>query len=550
MPDEGSAIDDSAHVEDPAGQPVAAQLRPDSAPRAGLGRSLAWIGLLTVVYLALAVPLLSRAPRKIMDESWEATTGWALAFEGRLRNPVIRNRYGIDRAFVQPRITQSLVLAASYKLLGFSLLSGRVASILVGLLAVLGTYSLMRTWLSCSAAGLIALLLACETQFVIFSRVVRPEIYLTCVSIWTLALLARGTVRRSMWLCLLAGMLGGIGCYTHPNMFIFALLGVVLIFCQMGFEPRTLAAALCYAAGGVLGVIPFFAWVAYAASVHDVGFFEQLGAWYTSEYEVSLGTLARMQFHRWWSYLRPIPRAPWIAILMLGGLFALIRRHPIQVWSLVLILGFGAILPMLNRSTSPRYLVVLAPWFAALVGMFVVQVWEVAGRAESLFRRRVLQVVAVGSVAGSLAIHVFGVGAVLYSHRNADYEAVCRRIAEHIPEGSRVHAPLVFWTGLRQYPYWSDMNEAQMSEADASRIFRDWYSEFDPEYLVRAADLCWTMGGLGPRNTEPDYAPYGPSGPALAIKAQEDEGFVRRRGRLVDEFTTHDFGRIRVYRIR
>ena len=47
-----------------------------------------WLSILTVAYLGLSLPKLTAVPRVIADESWNGAQGYALATEGRLRNPV------------------------------------------------------------------------------------------------------------------------------------------------------------------------------------------------------------------------------------------------------------------------------------------------------------------------------------------------------------------------------------------------------------------------------------------------------------------------------
>lgn len=538
---------------EPGQRPHPADGARESARRSSTWRlSLAWTLALTVLYLAQSLPRLGAVPRAIMDESWEACTGCALAFEGRLRNPVIQDRDGIDRAFVQPRVIQSLVLAATYRLLGVSLLAGRIASVLVGLAAVLGVFYLIRTWLSPHAAGLAALLFSVETQFFLVSRTVRPEVYLVCASVWCMALLARGTSRGSMRRCFAAGVVGAVGCYTHPNMAIFAGAGVVLILYQVGLCRRMVTALGCYAVGGILGIVPFFAYVAYAQARHDVSFTEQLGTYYyTQSAEDSVPQILMREKGRWQSYLRPAYRWPWVLILVASAVAGVVRRHPLQVWALLLVAGHLLLMPVLIRMPSPRYLVVLSPWFAGLAVVWVVQLRQRAtGTQVAPARRRVRMLLAVGSIAVWLAVQAAGNSVLLHVYRNADYDAVCRRIAKNIPDGAKVYGSLVFWVGFHDHPYRCQMNEAIFTTESLVSALRSRLREFAPDYMIRSSHSCVTLGGLGPRPTDMQHRNEAPNKPWVARQNRFEDRLLERRGELLDRFVTSDFGAIEVYRLR
>jgi len=506
---------------------------------------------LTGVHLGLALPHLTSVPRAITDESWEACTGYSLAYDGQLRNPVIY-RYGIERAFVQPRITQSFVLAGAYRMLGVSLHSGRLASVLVGWAAVIGVFYLMRTWLSYGASGLIALLVAVDTQFFLVTRTVRPEVYVLCVSVWMLAMLARGTVRPSFRRCFGAGLIGGVGCYTHPNTVLVIVPSLLLIVYAVGFRRQLLSALAGYALGGMVAVLPFFAYVAYAQAHHQVSFVEQLGSFYTSLAEQGTSNPLMRELRRWWSYFRPLERGPWVLLVAAGVVWGAVRRHPLQVWALILTLGHALLVLILIKSASPRYLVVLSPWFAAFVGVFVLQWWEWA-RTLTPAKCRAMRALAVLCVCGTFALHLAGSAYVSHAYRQADYDAVCRRIRHHIPSGSRIYGNLVFWTGLYQYPYLSEITYPQQPRVDQIvPVMRDRLGAFAPQFVVRSSFSCHTLDGLGPRRAEFNRDTLrSPSYELIeAIQTRFCDRYIARHlGVLLDRFTTRDFGTIEIYRL-
>jgi hypothetical protein len=516
--------------------------------------TLLWLLVLTILHVGLACPRLARVPRVVMDESWEATTGWSLAFEGRLRNPVILNRDGIDRAFIQPRVTQSLVLAGVYRLLGFSLIDGRLASVLAGLVATWGVFCLLRAWAAPGVAGLAAVLFIADSQVFLTTRVVRPEIYQLCASVWMLALLARGVARGRLRTCFAAGLVGGIGCYTHPNMVLVILPALPMIFWHLGLRRRAWTVLASYGLGGIVAVLPFAAWVAYAQAHSAVSFFAQLGSWYVQPGEDAGHALVK-EYYRWWDYLRLPYRGPWVLVVIASVVAGLFRRNPLHVWGLAQVVGHAVLFPLLIRKGSPYYLVALSPWLAAFVALWASQLWRAAvATGAGPLRRRGLQSVAIGSIALTLAVHMAGNLYVLHRHREADYDGVCRRIAAQIEPGSRVYGNLVFWTGLHDYPYLSELAEWTVRLDEIPEWLLARLQAFDPQYMIRSSDLCWSLGGLGPRRMEINRDAQRSFDEFDRSEARQnvckDSYLRRRRAVLLDSFETYDFGTIEVYRLR
>jgi hypothetical protein len=515
---------------------------------------LLWLVLLTALHLGLACPRLARVPRAIADESWEATTGWSLAFEGRLRNPVIPNRDDINRAFIQPRVTQSLVLAGVYRLLGFSLIDGRLASVLVGLVAAWGVFCLVRVWASLKVAGSAALLFIVDSQVFLTARVVRPEIYLLCASVWMLALLARGIARGRLWTCFAAGLVGGIGCYTHPNVAVVILGALPMIFWHLGLRRRAWAVLASYAVGGILAVLSFATWVAYAHTHWGVRFTAQLGSWYMQPLSDAEHVLAR-ELSRWWAYLRLPHRGPWVLVVLASIVAGLFRRNPLHVWGLAQVLGHVVLFPLLIRRPSAHYLVVLSPWLAAFVALWASRLWSTASATHAWpLRRHGLRALAVSSIALTLAVHMAGNLYLLHLHRRADYDDVCQRVAAQIQPGSRVYGNLVFWTGLHQYPYLSEVPQWTTKTAEITDRQRARLRAFDPQYMIRSSDICWTLGGLGPRRAEINrdfqHAAHEFDFWEVLENLCKDSYLRQHRAVLLDRFETYDFGTIEVHRLQ
>jgi hypothetical protein len=323
------------------------------------------------------------------------------------------------------------------------------------------------------------------------------------------------------------------------------------IFWQLGLCRRTWAALTAYGLGGVVGVLPFLVWVAYAQAQHGVSLLAQLGDWYVSGVGGEYDTLSR-EWYRWWNYLRLPYRGPWVLIVIVSMVASLLWRHPIGVWGLAQTAGHAILFPLFIRKGSPHYLVVLSPWLAALVALWASRLWSRAAPATGALRRRGLQALAIGSVAVTLAVHMAGNLYLLHRYRHANYDGTCARVAQSIEPGSRVYGTLVFWTGLHQYPFLGDVGEWVLPAGEVKDRLRARLVAFRPQYIVRGSDLCWTLAGFGPRQQEftrdlwrtidrPRWE---------ALQNLCTDSYLKQHGAvLLDKFETYDFGTIEVHEL-
>src|SRR6476620_6374427 len=102
--------------------------------------------MLLMVFGITSISYLDIFPKAWMDEAWDSTTAYAFQREGTFRNLTLVSaaRGNQDVHFLQPRILYNLVMCPIFSLLGVGSVQGRLASMLMGGVAVIGIYSLAR----------------------------------------------------------------------------------------------------------------------------------------------------------------------------------------------------------------------------------------------------------------------------------------------------------------------------------------------------------------------------------------------------------------------
>jgi uncharacterized membrane protein len=187
-----------------------------------LGRK-EYIFVLVVLQTILGLAWLNCVPRIYVDEAWDSALGYNLARGGSLRHPFIEGFGGMNIHFVQNRVVLPLFCAAIYKVAGYSVLTSRLASLILSLLAVVSLYGVMRRWFGEKQALWVGLATIINPWFFEVSRRVRPEIYYTAlglVFLWLVVLYADSVSRRTAFFM---GVISGLSALSHPT-------GLVIVF--------------------------------------------------------------------------------------------------------------------------------------------------------------------------------------------------------------------------------------------------------------------------------------------------------------------------------
>ncbi len=149
------------------------------------------IGLIIVLVggLALQVASLTAYPPPHCDETYYTDTAYDFLTEGRFGTPVHGPVYGQDTNHTIIGRVYSIGLAGVIGLLGVSLTSARLYSLLGWLAAVLGTYLLGTRLYGRRTALWGALLFAVAFKTFFAAHLTRPEIWLAAATVWIFALL-------------------------------------------------------------------------------------------------------------------------------------------------------------------------------------------------------------------------------------------------------------------------------------------------------------------------------------------------------------------------
>ena len=213
---------------------------------------------LVVLQIALGLIYLKTVPRIYTDEVWDSALGYSLANGDGLKHPFIEGFGGMDIHFVQPRVVLPFVCAAIFKIFGYSVLAGRMGSLLLSVLAVVSLYALMRKWFGEKQAFCIAIATMLHPWFFEVSRRIRPEIYYTALAIAALWCVVYSLDKNSKGIALLGGVLAGLAAMAHPGGLILdaAMAGAVLIWLRTKKIGRP-AVWTCLGFAGV--ILPYIA---------------------------------------------------------------------------------------------------------------------------------------------------------------------------------------------------------------------------------------------------------------------------------------------------
>ena len=223
----------------------------------------------------LGLAYISSVPRIYIDEVWDSSLGYSIAFKGSLRHPFVEGFGGIDVHFVQNRVVLPFVCAAIFKIAGYSILTSRIGSLILSILAIISLYAVMHRWFGEKQAFWICLATIINPWFFEVSRRARPEIYYTALALvflWLMLLFFDSGSKRTAFF---VGVLVGLCCLTHPNglLLVFSISFAVLLW----IETKSIARLFLWASVGFLLVIlTYIVYVLWAIQDPQVSFLEQM----------------------------------------------------------------------------------------------------------------------------------------------------------------------------------------------------------------------------------------------------------------------------------
>jgi hypothetical protein len=196
-------------------------------------RVIAW--LITGAYLAGAIAL-AKVRRPSCDEAWFAGAAWSLAFRGSMGTPLlVGDRLGLhglaQRTYwIMP--LHPVTLAGWYRLVGFSLFTSRLYSVLWGLIALWALWWIVRELTGKLSVSLFASALAgVDYAFLRGASDTRMDMMTLALGLLGLAAYLKWSQDRPRWAIFLSESFIVAGLFTHPNgMLAFLLLHAYILW--------------------------------------------------------------------------------------------------------------------------------------------------------------------------------------------------------------------------------------------------------------------------------------------------------------------------------
>lgn len=455
--------------------------------------------------------------RFVEDEGWNSDSALTWMREGRLRMSSFPADMTSKVDARPPLLT--IVMGETFRLFGAGVVQARLSSILAGLGIVVVTYYLGLELGGLWVAWASALLIACDNFLLITTRSARPEphtAFFCCLGILLYYISRR---KDSAWWSFLAAASIGLAINFHPLAVGFAAAGGALLLLELRFSILRSPRAWAYVLGLVLSVAPYAVWLSYD-ELHRAAFRETymlFGSPWQSRFAAEVSRLS--DFVGLGNQRLPLPfHIPYrlhIALILAASLIFLFRKSPRVAGELAILLGVNWLwwAPMMNK--SPRYITMLTPIFALTVGAaLVVAAKDVRWKRAALV---VGLIFGVSQLAGN-AIYI-------YRYRNADYEAVARRLREIIPASASVYGVTTFYLALHDRQYYAYVRTP----------FPYAIANLRPQYLILYDRVMVHGSGFG----DDDYR---------ELREQATE-FVKDHATLAGRVSNEFYGDLEVYRV-
>jgi 4-amino-4-deoxy-L-arabinose transferase-like glycosyltransferase len=398
--------------------------------------------LLAGLQLLLALPYLQTVPRFYGDEAWEASVGYSVAFEGRLRNPINERWGGMHIHFVQPQFVQPFVTAAIFKIFGLSVISARMGSVLMSAIAIALLHDVMRRWFTPRTALWICLATMIHPWFFEITRRVRPEVYYLALAMAGLWCLVRWTESPRKRYAIGGGALAALATLCHPTGGV--LTAALLVGVLTWLRPPRLRPLIGWSLLGlIVAALPYVVHTLWAVQDPRVDFFQQV----TGRKEMistQVDSILGSEIHRWSHYFQWPKGAALCVLSVVAWAAALYRSSRADKAVATTILAFTLLLPFTTVNTTSRYLAALSPLFCVLLVRLVARLFSYAAPVESL--RLALARVAGAVTAGAFAVICFAALALMfYRLHGADVNKVLDEVAAIVQRDAFVYGDMMLW---------------------------------------------------------------------------------------------------------
>lgn len=435
---------------------------------------------------------LTKYPKLWMDEAWFINPAFNLAFHGFFGTTMMPTFHNIGHFTYWQMPCYMILLAISFKLIGFGIFQARIVSVLLGFFTVLFTYMLAHELFSKKVGLLAALLLIFNPLFFTVARQVRMDIAVACFTVIGLYFLIKALKTNKYSYYFLTGIFAILSFLSHPDG-IFSIISIVLIYgiCKVDLKNHKiefkLKEILYLILGPILLIMPYL----YYISWDFQAFLGQYKANITSSATTPLNNIIS-EVNRYGILIGFIKvTTSWFALLLiiaalyltlLASIHLVKNREKFNYKFLIIVLAVHVILlaVLVSQKYAIWYFGIILPyWF-----IFISLIFKVRFNYNKSLRT----IITVFLVT-ILLINTFGVFNIIYSTKNYDYQTVQPEIQGYIPNGSIVIGDPEYWVTLHNnYTYYDYhyMNNSDLSKLKGSYILYDrfWnYSVHDKYYL-------------------------------------------------------------------
>jgi 4-amino-4-deoxy-L-arabinose transferase-like glycosyltransferase len=498
--------------------------------------------ILLVVFGISSMLFLDLFPKTWMDEAWDSTTAYTFQMDGTFRNltlvdPALGNQ---DVHFLQPRIFSNIVMAPFFALLGIGSVQGRLASVFMGALAVIGIYLLSRKFGNYVFASACTLFLIFDNLFFVVTRTIRPEIYVVAITIWVLYFILGEEV--TSWRRFAGGVLLGISLYTHPNS-VLVVISVFIIALSQAKMKQYVKILSPMILGLVIGFLPYAYYIWYQDGPNQFNDFwlqiQQRAEMLKDPAGFFSGALIA-ELERYSSYIFFPYRLSIFLIQILAVGYAFHKKLDRLTRSILIFIFVHLILfPILISAKTSRYLTVLMPVVTILV---IRMIWEMAGWSYDIKLPEIYSSIRKLSrnilIPVTLALILFlnqagGDVWAVWKSRDCSFSPFISRVRQLVPASAKVWGPMTFWFGFYDHPYrtqWTVTDEEDMSR-------------YQPEYIILYdnTEIWANQSGVTGR-LDPNYN-------RMEAVRNLVNGLVKSRGTYVGSVPNSCYGNIEIFKL-
>lgn len=473
------------------------------------------LGIMCLVLLAESAVLIRT--RWVEDENWLGNGSWTLVQEGRLRMPIFPAdpRYEADVSIP----VHHAGMAAAFRVFGLGVAQARATSALAGIATLVAVFFLGLELGGPYCALFAGWLLAGDTFLVIASRTARPEAYSVAFCWLALLLYLRAIRAESGRLALLSGLTLGVASVNHPLALPFVLAIGIFLLSRYGWDVWRRAPAWCFSLGVLVPVALYAVWC-FSDAAHI--------ACFKNVYLARAGDpmLARIvgEPSRWADFIGlgsqrvatglRVPVRLHVAVFLIAAFWYLFRQRRSLFAPAATLLALNLLWWVYLVNKGPRYIVMLSPLFALVLG------WVISQSRGTSWRKLALAVFAL-VMATQLASNAYWI----YKYRHVDYPVLAGRLRSVIPAHASAYGATTFWLALHDRTYYAyDRTPWDFA-----------LQKLKPEYLILNDRVMVHGSGQG----SDDFA---------SLRSNLTD-FVRAHGTIAGRVPDDFYGDLEIYRV-